>query len=56
MKLIPNWQNKNLKCHYCGTTKSVKYAVSNYGAVVCACNRCVLKYTNQSIKEREGIG
>ena len=44
INLITDWQNKDLKCHYCGTTKSVKYAVSLNGSTVCACNKCVLKY------------
>ena len=46
LKLIENWQNKDLKCHFCGKTKSVKYALSRNGAVVSACNECVLKYAN----------
>ena len=25
MKLIENWKDKNLKCHFCGETRSVKY-------------------------------
>lgn len=51
MKLIPDWQNKLLKCHFCKTTKSVKYAVELFGAIcdnkrleVCACNKCALMY------------
>lgn len=39
--LIKDWQNKGLKCNFCGTTKSVKYSVSMNGAVVCSCNKCV---------------
>lgn len=49
MKLIPNWQDKLLRCHFCGTTKSVKYAVELKGAYcdnkrleVFACNKCAL--------------
>lgn len=55
LKLIDNWQNKNLKCHFCGTTKSVKYVFSRNGAVVCACNKCISKYTDtyQHIDTRE---
>ena len=48
LKLIENWQNKDLKCHFCETTKDVKYAVSMNGAVVCACGKCIPKYTNIS--------
>ena len=44
MQLIPNWQDKNLECHFCKTTKSVKYAVYMGGTVVCACSKCALKY------------
>ena len=48
MKIIENWQDKELKCHFCGETKSVKYEVltlvKNQGLkTVCACNLCVLK-------------
>jgi len=48
MKIIENWQDKNLKCHFCGETRSVKYEVltlvKNEGLkTVCACNLCVLK-------------
>lgn len=48
LKLIENWQNKNLKCHFCGSPEDVKYAVSMNGAVVCACNKCVTKYIKTS--------
>lgn len=44
LRVIPNWEEKKLKCHFCGTQKSVKYAVSIYGAVKCACNKCALKF------------
>ena len=53
-KLIPNWQNKNLRCHFCDETRSVKYetevfdpVVSDKPTMVCICNKCVLRYTNQ---------
>ena len=47
MKIIENWQDKKLKCHFCGETRSVKYEVvtfvKNEGLkTVCACNKCVL--------------
>lgn len=48
-KLIPDWNKKNLRCHFCGATKSVKYemeifdpVVSNEKTKVCVCNKCVL--------------
>ena len=48
MKLIPDWQNKNLTCHFCGETRSVKYELeihdfeSDTPKVVCVCNKCAL--------------
>lgn len=51
MKLIEDWQKRKLKCHFCGTTKSVKYSVkvldpviSSKQTEVCCCNKCILKY------------
>lgn len=45
MKYNPDWQKKNLKCHFCGTNLSVKYLVvikdGNTEKEVCSCNRCV---------------
>ena len=53
MKLIPNWQDKLLQCHFCGETRSVKYVVELNGAIcdnkpleVCACNKCALIHSN----------
>ena len=43
-RYIPNWQNKGLTCHFCKTTKSVKYEVCVDDALVPTCNRCVLMY------------
>lgn len=43
LKLIDNWQDKNLKCHFCGTTKSVKWEVSTNGVVFCTCGKCLLR-------------
>lgn len=57
MKYIPDWQNKKLRCHYCGSTKSVKYEVEVFDPViadtptsVCACNMCAMRYSNPSAK------
>ena len=48
--LIPDWNKKNLRCYFCGETRSVKYATEIHdpafldGSVkVCVCNRCVAK-------------
>ena len=53
---IPNWQDKELYCYWCGTNKSVKYIVTyrtNRGEVsVCACNGCAPMFLK--IKESEG--
>lgn len=47
MQLIANWRNKNLKCYFCGETRSVKYTVEIFNPVisdnstkVCCCNKC----------------
>lgn len=49
--LIPNWRNKNLRCHFCSITESVKYeteifdpVVSTKPTKVCVCNKCALHY------------
>ena len=60
-RFIPNWINKNLKCHFCGDTKSVKYEMKlantespgNFISVP-VCNRCIL-FHDYSILETEGL-
>lgn len=53
----PNWHKENLKCHFCGETRSVKYktkiliidTVPNNEETkmeVCICNKCALIMTN----------
>lgn len=49
--IIPDWNKKNLKCYFCGETRSVKYEMEIFDPVqdnkpskVCVCNRCVLFY------------
>lgn len=48
MKLLPLDERKNIKCHFCGTNKSVKYMVrvvkdrTNAHITVPCCNRCAL--------------
>lgn len=51
-RLIPNWQNKNLRCHFCDETRSVKYetevfdpVISDKPTMVCICNKCALRYS-----------
>lgn len=45
-KLIPDWRQKNLKCYFCGETRSVKYSMtifdpaSNKEIKICVCNKC----------------
>ena len=60
MKLIPNWHKKNLRCHFCGETKSVKYTMEVLDPVVdykptkvCVCNKCALKYNNNITSKGE---
>lgn len=49
MEYIANWQEKNLRCYYCGETRSVKYkeeiidpVISSEPTTVCVCNKCAL--------------
>ena len=44
LDMIPNWWEKNLTCHFCGSDRSVKYAWRNNGAMVSCCNKCALTY------------
>ena len=53
MKLIADWQNKNLRCYFCGDTRSVKYEKEIFDPVidskptkVYVCNKCVLRYVD----------
>ena len=59
MRIISNWQEKNLRCNFCGETRSVKYetevfdpVISDKPTLVCVCNRCVFRYGMR--KEDEG--
>lgn len=56
MRLIPNWQEHDLTCGFCGSKKSVKYMVpvmiidtipsgENTTREVCACNKCALLFS-----------
>ena len=55
MKLIPNWQEQDLTCHFCGTKKSVKYELeihdfeSNTPKKVCCCNMCALTQNKREV-------
>ena len=58
IRLIPNWQNKNLRCHFCNEVKSVKYEAEIFDPVifdkpvtVCVCNKCALRYANCLIEK-----
>ena len=54
MKLIPNWEKKELTCFVCGTKKSVKYTTpvmvidslpilnEQVETEICLCNKCAL--------------
>lgn len=56
MELIPNWQDQNLICHFCGETRSVKYQLeihdfeSDIPKIVCACNKCALTRNKLEVK------
>ena len=57
-EIIPNWSKKNLRCHFCGETRSVKYkttivnpVVSNKPTEVCVCNACAWKFTTNIMEE-----
>ena len=57
LKLIPDWNKKNLTCRICGKTQSVKYEVKlitakNYldGEKVCVCNKCALIYSTNFVE------
>ena len=52
MRLIPNWQDQDLTCDFCGSKKSVKYKTTMtvvdsitgekiLETEVCVCNKCV---------------
>ena len=61
MKLIPNWQEQDLTCTFCGTKKSVKYKTrvmiidslpafdSKSEREVCACNKCALLFSKPEV-------
>lgn len=58
MRLISNWRNKNLRCHFCDKTESVKYTMKVFDPVidskpvyVYVCNKCAARYNNKQIKE-----
>lgn len=59
MRIIEDWRNKNLRCHFCGETRSVKYerevfdpVVSNKPTKVCVCNKCALLYFHEDSKRK----
>ena len=52
MRLIPDWNTKQLTCYFCGESRSVKYELelhdseSENSKTVCACNKCALIHLN----------
>lgn len=57
MKIIPNWKEKKLRCHFCGETRSVKYTVYlteyDFHDDVPCCNKCALRFAR--LTEKGGI-
>lgn len=58
MKVIPDWRINNFRCHFCGETESVKYAIKifdptidNKPMEVAVCNKCALRYNDKALKE-----
>lgn len=54
LEIIPDWSKKNLQCHFCGETRSVKYmttimdpVVDDKPTKVCTCNSCAWKFTTK---------
>jgi hypothetical protein len=55
MELIPNWQDQDLTCAFCGSKKSVKYRIpvviidtlptEEQTSKVYACNKCALLFS-----------
>lgn len=56
MKLIPSQRRENLRCYFCGETRSVKYELeihdfdSDIPKTVCACNKCALSRNKLEVK------
>lgn len=52
MQIIPADQRENLRCYFCGDTRSVKYTIRVFDPVlgtyqedVCCCNKCAASYS-----------
>lgn len=51
-RIIENYEDQNLKCHFCGTTQSIKYEIDVFDPMqpaekfvkVSACNSCALRH------------
>lgn len=42
-EIVPDHENKNLKCAKCGETKNVRYRKAEYkGMDVCYCDNCMI--------------
>lgn len=54
MKIISNWKEKKLRCHFCGETRSVKYMVYleeyEFHDDVPCCNKCALLFDHPTEK------
>lgn len=57
LTINPNWRKENLKCYFCGETRSVKYKTKviiidtfpndeESKKEVCVCNKCALLMNN----------
>lgn len=50
MRLIEDWQNRNLRCFFCGNDRSVKYSIEYMESgmskqeTVFVCNMCALRF------------
>ena len=59
MRLIPNWQEQDLTCAFCGSKKSVKYELeihdfnSDIPKKVCACNMCTLTQNKLEVSNED---
>lgn len=56
IKFIKDWDKRQLRCHFCGETRSVKYETEVFDPVldtkptmVCMCNKCALLYKESDI-------
>jgi hypothetical protein len=55
VKIIPVEKRQNYRCHFCGTTRSVKYVTEIFDPVisdkptgVCCCNKCLVLHADEN--------